>query len=204
MNPRVAIVDYEMGNVFSLKKALERCGALALITRKPDELRGATHLILPGDGAFRTGMENLKRFGLIPILEEEVLKKKKPFLGICIGMQLLAKEGTENGICEGLGWVKGKIVKLKRHSLRLPHVGWDDITYKENCHLFSGIPQQADFYFIHSFCFVCEERQDVIASCHYGQSFAAAIEKQNIIGTQFHPEKSQVNGLKLLKNFISC
>ncbi|MBI2309900.1 imidazole glycerol phosphate synthase subunit HisH [Candidatus Collierbacteria bacterium] len=204
MKPRVAIVDYEMGNVFSLKNALEYCGALALVTRKPDELRRATHLVLPGDGAFRTGMENLKRFGLIPILEEEVLKKKRPFLGICIGMQLLAQEGTEDGIWEGLGWVKGKIVKLKGHSLRLPHVGWDDITYKENCYLFSGIPQQADFYFIHSFCFVCKERQDVIASCRYGQNFAAAIEKQNIFGTQFHPEKSQTYGLKLLKNFISC
>lgn len=204
MKPRVAIVDYKMGNIFSLVNALETSGADVVVTNQPKQIRAATHLVLPGDGAFQTGMANLKRFGLISVLEEEVLEKKKPFLGICVGMQILAKEGTENENCRGLNWVRGKVILLEAagKKLPLPHIGWNDITYRSGEMLFDGIVQQADFYFIHSYHFVCQHRETEIARCDYGEKFTAALRQDNIVAVQFHPEKSQKYGIKLLKNFL--
>lgn len=203
MSPLVAVVDYRMGNLFSLVSAIERFSVPVVVTASPVKLRQATHLVLPGDGAFRTGMDNLRRQKLIPVLEDCVLRMKRPFLGICIGMELLADRGTEDGECPGLGWVNGAVVRLSESAdIRLPHIGWDDVSYRKDAALFRDIPQRADFYFLHSYHFSCRATRDIVATATYGTEFAAAIESGNIYGTQFHPEKSQKYGMKLLENFL--
>ena len=200
----VIIIDYGMGNVGSVKNALEFLGEKALISSNPGDLEKASHIILPGVGSFGDGINNLKRSGLVEVLEKEVLKNKKPFLGICLGMQLLAEEGEEGGLHRGLGWIAGKVrhFKVDSKDFRIPHVGWNDIFPKENQELFKGISSQI-FYFVHSYFLEPKDKSVVAAVCRYGEEFTAAIQKDNIFGTQFHPEKSQKSGLMLLKNFIN-
>jgi glutamine amidotransferase len=205
----VVVIDYEFGNVRSVVNALEALGAQVLVSRHEVDLHRADCLILPGVGAFGEGMANLKRFGLVPVLNELVLQQKKPFLGICVGMQLLAKTGYEGGEFEGLGWVDADVVRLspenlpiENQPLKVPHVGWNDVTVCRDNTLLGKTGEQQTFYFVHSYYLQCREPEIVLGQCHYGLDFPAVIQKGNIAAVQFHPEKSQKHGLRLLANVL--
>ena len=201
--PRVVIVDYKMGNVASVKKAFESLGADVIISLQKPEIETAEFLVLPGVGAFGDGMRNLAALGLVGMLNQKVITDKTPILGICLGMQLLAEKGFEFGEHEGLGFIKGQVIKLNEQvGVRLPHVGWNEITATGEDPLILGLPDN-NFYFDHSFHFQPTDESVVIATCTYGQPFAAALHVDNIFATQFHPEKSQLSGLALLKNFLN-
>lgn len=199
----VGIIDYKMGNVASVKKAFDKIGAKNMLSNNAEEILNASHLVLPGVGAFGDGMENLRNLNLIDLLNDAVITQRKPFLGICLGMQLIAEKGYEFGINKGFGWIKGEAVKLDTSgNLRLPHIGWDNIEIKNNSLLFKNIPNNSDFYFVHSFHLKCNDASIITSICDYGKKFAASIQKDNIFAVQFHPEKSQEKGLQILKNFI--
>src|SRR3989344_317516 len=199
----VVIIDYGMGNLFSVENAIKYFGAEVKISDQKEEIEKADRLILPGVGAFPDGMKNLEKLGIIDVLKKEALEKEKPFLGICLGMQLLSAEGEENILTKGLGWVPGKVKRLQvdEKKFRIPHVGWDDVIPKKDGMLFKAVKQPV-FYFVHSYHLVPEDSSVIAGVCDYGESFAAAIQKDNIFGVQFHPEKSQKNGLAVLKNFL--
>lgn len=201
----IVIIDYRMGNIRSVAKAFRKLNASFVISNKPADIKKASHLVLPGVGAFGDGMDNLKRLGLIPLLEEEVFKKKKPFLGICIGMQLLATAGKEHGNHKGLGWIKGMVRRFSVDDAqyKIPHIGWNDITIRINQPLFADIPNKSDMYFVHSFHLVPAEKEVIAATCNYGEEFVAALQKDNVFGLQFHPEKSQLQGIQVIKNFLN-
>lgn len=200
----IAIIDYGMGNKHSVYNALKYIGVDSFISQNADEISQAERIILPGVGAFGAAMENLRQFSLVDILHEEVLVKGKPFLGICLGMQLLAETGTEKGLFQGLGWIAGEVLKLQPESdgYKLPHVGWNDINIKQDSALFKGLKKERAFYFVHSYAMHLKDYQDLAAESEYGVKFTAAIQKDNIFATQFHPEKSQKNGLTVLENFV--
>lgn len=201
----IAIVDYGMGNLHSVSKAFETIGEEVIITNKKADLEKAEGIVLPGVGAFGKGIENLKKYDLIEVLDKEILIKKKPLLGICLGMQLLAEESEEFGKHKGLGWIPAKIRRfnLKNQSLRVPHVGWNNINLIQNSVLFKNIKNETNFYFVHSYFMDCQDHAKIIAECDYGERFTAAVQKENIFGIQFHPEKSQSAGLKVLENFVN-
>jgi glutamine amidotransferase len=198
----IAIVDYGMGNIASVQNALALLGAEGVITAHAEDFARATHIILPGVGAYQDGMRELRERGLIPVLQKEVLEKKKPFLGICLGMQLLTSTGEEGGETKGLEFIAGRTRKLSAEGLRLPHIGWNEVTPAGGANLFVGIPS-LDFYFVHSYVVEPADSPVTIATCTYGETFAAAIRKDNIFGVQFHTEKSQKSGLTVLRNFIN-
>jgi glutamine amidotransferase len=200
----VAVVDYGMGNLRSVAKALEAVGARVLVSTNPEDLRKAERIVLPGQGAFRDCIANLRATGLVDALLEEVRQKGKPFLGICLGLQLLADVSYENGSFTGLGWLPGRVERLtvKDPSLKLPHIGWNDVAFRETV-LGGGLKKNPIFYFDHSYHFVSEEPASVVAVCEYGGTFAAALQKDNMFAVQFHPEKSQQVGLRLLRNFLN-
>ena len=199
----VAVVDYGMGNLRSVAKALEAVGARVLVSTNPEDLRKAERIVLPGQGAFRDCIANLRATGLVDALLEEVRQKGKPFLGICLGLQLLADVSYENGSFTGLGWLPGRVERLtvEDPSLKLPHIGWNDVTFQETV-LAGGLKKNPIFYFDHSYHFVSQEPASVVAVCEYGGTFAAALQKDNMFAVQFHPEKSQQVGLRLLRNFL--
>ena len=201
----IAIVDYGLGNLFSVKKAFEAIGADAVVTSEPDVIRTAGRVVLPGVGAFADGMKFLKERGLDEALHDVVMQQRKPFLGICLGLQLLAETGEEYGNHTGLGWIRGHVRKLNVESTRLkvPHIGWNNVTMAGDSSLFRGIRSQADFYFVHSYQLECTDPSDVAATTEYGETVTAAILRGNIFATQFHPEKSQDHGLQLLRNFVA-
>lgn len=200
----IVVVDYGLGNLFSVAKAFEMVGAQVKISSDPEEIKQAERLVLPGIGAFGDGIDYLSKNGLDKILSTEVMVNKKPFLGICLGMQLLADIGYEYGEHKGLSWVKGQVRKLKvSGDLKVPHVGWNDVVRVGKSPMFEGIKDSADFYFVHSYQLICDESDDVVAATVYGETVTAAIQKNNIFATQFHPEKSQEVGLKLLENFVN-
>lgn len=200
----VVIIDYGLGNLFSVAKAFQRIGAEARISGDPEDLRQAERLVLPGVGAFGDGMENLRAKGLIEALKTEVLENKKPFLGICLGLQLLAEKGYEYGEHGGLGFVRGDVRKLKVESfgLKVPHIGWNEVEIVREHSLFAGFKPKSEFYFLHSYQLDCGDGIDRAATAEYGETITAAIARDNMFATQFHPEKSQEAGLKLLENFI--
>lgn len=193
-----------MGNVRSVAKAFELLGNEMVISNKTNDIKKAAALILPGVGAFADGMKHLEQYGLIDILSEEVVKNKKPLLGICLGMQLLAKTSEEFGLHQGLGWLDAEVkpFRFENQDLKVPHVGWNDIQFKEGSPLFRGLRKDPVLYFVHSYHLVCPDNI-VIAECNYGYKFVAAIQQNNIFATQFHPEKSQTVGLKILNNFVN-
>lgn len=193
-----------MGNIRSVANAFEALGSPVKIVSNPEELISAEKIVLPGVGAFADGMNNLKKIGWIDILKREVLTNKVPFLGICLGMQLLATKGTENGVYDGLNWIPGTVEKMKSTdtSIKIPHIGWDDIQIKPNAQLYKGMKNTEVVYFIHSYIFQPENRSIINATCNYGGEFVASIEMDNIFATQFHPEKSQKTGLTVLNNFL--
>jgi len=196
----VAIIDYGMGNVASVQKAFSSFGISSIITNNKVEIQNSKYIVLPGVGAFKQGMDNLRKVDLIEFLNHEVLVNHKPFLGICLGMQLLAEQGTEVENCNGLGWIKGDVVKILEPNLRVPHLGWNNITTENNT-IISEFDQH-DFYFIHSFHFKVLEQQNIAATVEYGKKYVASVQKNNILAVQFHPEKSQNAGVNLLKKFI--
>ncbi|MEK6600188.1 MAG: imidazole glycerol phosphate synthase subunit HisH [Deltaproteobacteria bacterium] len=199
----IAIIDYDMGNLRSVQKGFERVGHNCIITRNPEDISNASHVVLPGVGAFKNCMDNLKNYGLIePILN--AIKSGKPFLGICLGLQLLFSESEEFGKHKGLDVIKGKVVRFPSEHpvpLKIPHMGWNDIKIKNRPAVLKDIPDGSYFYFVHSY-YVAPEDADIIATTtFYGIDFASSIWKDNIFACQFHPEKSQKTGLKILKNF---
>lgn len=199
----IAIIDYGMGNLRSVSKAFERLGFSATVTRDPKVIRDASHAVLPGVGAFPDCMRNLERFDLIEPVRR-ALSSGKPFLGICLGLQLLFSESEEFGIHPGLGFIPGRVVRFTGKGLKVPHIGWNTLSFKKPCPIFRGLPDETSVYFVHSFFAVPKEVSVISSTTEYGVSFASSIAVENVFACQFHPEKSQRVGLTLLRNFASC
>ncbi|WP_054693849.1 imidazole glycerol phosphate synthase subunit HisH [Syntrophomonas palmitatica] len=199
----VIIIDYGMGNLHSIRRALEECGANAVIASNPGDLRNASQVVLPGVGAFADAMHNLNTQGWIPAIKQTV-DEGVPLLGICLGMQLLADWGDEGGGSPGLGFIPGEVIKfqLEDYALRIPHVGWNEIEINREHQLLCGIANRTDFYFVHSYHFVAREEKNVLTTTSYGIEFVSAVVNKNVIGVQFHPEKSQRAGFAFIKNFL--
>lgn len=195
----IAIIDYGAGNLFNAQKAFQHLGYDAVVTDDAKIIRDASGLVLPGVGAFPDAMENLKQRNFPELLREEV-KKGKPLVGICLGMQLLFDQSEEKGICDGLGLIHGRIRKINTTE-KIPHMGWNQLTYHTPHPLFQGIPEGQYVYFVHSFCTDVQEEKDLIASTWYGERITAAAAHENVMGMQYHPEKSSTVGLQMLKNF---
>jgi glutamine amidotransferase len=201
---KIAIIDYGMGNLRSVANAFYSIKCQAFVTNKPEELCEASHIVLPGVGAFRDGIKNLQSAGWIKFLETEVIEKKKPFLGICLGMQLLATFGTEHGYHKGLNWIPGTVNRLEinEDSIRVPHIGWNDVDFVKQNGLYRGLGNSQVFYFVHSYVLQPEDKAICSALTSHGSEFISSIEMGNIYATQFHPEKSQKAGLEVLNNFV--
>ena len=201
----VVIINYGMGNIGSISNMLKRIGAEAVVSSNPQEIRKAARLILPGVGAFNNGMDNLNNLGLTFVLNEMVIQQKTPILGICLGMQLMTKS-SEEGSRPGLGWIDATTVRFKfgkeEQNLKIPHMGWNVIQWRKESVLFKDMPEEPRFYFVHSYHAVCNDKEDILATTNYGYDFVSAFQKGNIIGVQFHPEKSHKFGMQVLRNFI--
>ena len=205
MNEPVTIVDYGMGNIQSVRKTLSLVGVSSVVSSDPDVIISAKRLVLPGVGHFGKAMGNLRSRGLTEALDEAVLKKKIPILGICLGMQLMAQYGSE-GAEEGLGWFDGSVVRFEvQDELRykVPHMGWNQAQQAKPSALLNSIDQLSEFYFLHSYHYVTETPDEVLMNTSYSYNFVSAIEKKNMYGCQFHPEKSHECGQHLLKNFAT-
>ncbi len=197
----IAIIDYDAGNIKSVEKALQYLGEEAVITRDAGEILMADKVILPGVGAFGDAMEKLNRYGLVPVIHE-VVEKGIPFLGICLGLQLMFESSEEAPGVEGLGLLKGKIVRIPEgDGLKVPHMGWNSLSFPKKGRLFAGIPENSYVYFVHSYYLQAEE-DIVTAAAEYGVTIHASVEKGNVFACQFHPEKSSHTGLTILKNFV--
>lgn len=201
MEQKIVVVDYGMGNLHSVLKALKRIGVNCIASSKIEDISKANKIILPGVGHFKKAMENLKKLNLIEILNKKVLEDKTPILGICLGMQLLGNF-SEEGNVEGLKWIDAKTIKIKNTGLKIPHMGWNSIFIKKTEKLLKGIENGKNFYFVHSYHVNCNNPQDILTTTNYGIDFASSVKKENILGVQFHPEKSHSAGLKILRNFI--
>ena len=200
----ITIIDFGMGNLRSIQHKLEKAGVSAEISSDLSKIEESTKLILPGVGHFSTGMRNLEAYNLIGTLNKKVLEDKVPILGICLGMQLFTKS-SEEGHCKGLGWISAETMRFSfdpsKEKIRIPHVGWNTVDIKSQTSLFENVDILSRFYFTHSYYVQCEEAQDVVATTHYGHDFVSVMHKDNIFGTQFHPEKSHHNGFEIIKNF---
>lgn len=197
----IAIIDYDAGNLKSVYKALQFLGEEAIVTRESREIFRADKVILPGVGAFGDAMHKLKEYELIPVIKE-VVESKTPFLGICLGLQLLFERSEESPGVEGLGILKGEILRIPDvENLKVPHIGWNSLTYDHPGRLFEGIPEEAYVYFVHSYYLKARDEAIVKASTKYGVEIHASVEKDNLFACQFHPEKSSEVGLQILKNF---
>lgn len=203
MSKKVCVLNYGSGNVKSVHNMLLHMGVEAVISNDSIDIRNATHLILPGVSAFGTAMDKIRALIPMDVVSHEVHQAKKPFLGICVGMQVLATKGYEFGEHEGLGWIEGEVKKLQVNDLPLPHVGWNEVDTNDKSSLFNGFEQKPDFYFVHSYVFHPKNLDHKLGETDYGQRFVSVIQKDNIFGVQFHPEKSQKMGQKLMTNFLS-
>lgn len=200
----IAIIDFGLGNLGAVRNMLRAVGAEASVTGDPAELAKATKIILPGVGAFDAGMRNLRDRGFVEPLEQAVRGRGVPVLGICLGMQLMALRSDE-GSSAGLGWVDASVIKFDAstmHGLKVPHMGWNNVRQVKTSSLLNAASKDQRFYFVHSYFVRCNEPGDVLLEAEYGQSFHAAFERDNILGVQFHPEKSHSFGMRLLKNFV--
>lgn len=199
----IAIIDYDAGNIKSVEKALLFLGQKAVITRDPETILGADGVILPGVGAFGDAMEKLHSYGLVQVIRQCV-HENKPFLGICLGLQLLFESSEESPGVEGLGVLRGKVMRLPREEgLKIPHIGWNDLKFPNQGRLFQGVQEGAYVYFVHSYYLKAEEESIVTATTDYGACVHASVEKGNVFACQFHPEKSSDVGMQMLRNFIS-
>ena len=201
----VAVIDYGMCNIDSVVRAVEECGGKPIVTDHEKEIHHASHIILPGVGSFSDAMHNLRQRSLDVILAECVLAKGTPFLGICLGMQLLATKGWEGGETQGLCLIEGEVRRLEPSGgdTRIPHVGWNEVHHVVSSPLFKDVPSRKDFYFVHSYHFCPRHAEDAIARTPYCGGFVSAVAHGRIFGTQFHPEKSQKFGFQILRNFLS-
>jgi glutamine amidotransferase len=201
---KVLVINYGMGNIGSMKRAIEECGAYAIVGNSTEYFNQATHIILPGVGSFDQGMHNLKTMGIVENIREQVQVRKKPMLGVCLGMQMLASRGQEGSPCDGLGLIEGSVELMESSSTneKIPHVGWNSVNHAETHRIFNGIPSGTDFYFVHSYSMICFHAPDVIGTTDYCRGITAVVAHENVWGTQFHPEKSQRMGHKLLSNFL--
>ena len=207
----ITVIDYGSGNLKSAAKALEvaahniNASSKILVTSDPKIIKESDKIVLPGQGSFGDCYSGIKKIpGLNETLNEFVLEKKKPILGICVGMQLFAKIGYESQKTEGFGWIDAEVRKINNMNkkIKLPHMGWNEIELQKDCFLFSNIKNKSHMYFIHSYEFMTKQKDCVVATTNYGNSIIASVAKENIVGTQFHPEKSQKNGLIILENFL--
>ena len=196
---KVCIVDYGIGNIKAFKNIYDKLNINVEIASKKEQFVNATHLILPGVGTFDWAMSKLNESGLRETLDGLVLEKKIPILGICVGMQIMASQ-SEEGVLSGLNWIEGKILKLDKDII-LPHMGWNNIKLSNKSDLFNNI-ENFEFYFLHSYYYKTKDDKHILSMSKYGNSFTSAIYKENIFGTQFHPEKSHKNGIKILENFL--
>ena len=200
----IAIVNYGSGNIQAIANIYRRLAVPFVIASSPADLEGAERVILPGVGAFDQAMDELNHSGLRQALDHIVLEKRTPLLGICVGMQLLAKRSDE-GALPGLGWIDGEVRKFEPNDqtppMRLPHMGWNDVRPAVTHSLFDGVELESGYYFLHSYYFACHRPGDVLATTTYGNEFASAVARDNVFGVQFHPEKSHAAGIQLLKNF---
>jgi glutamine amidotransferase len=200
--PRIAVVDYGMGNRRSVEKALERVGARAFVTREHGELRAADGLLLPGVGAFPAAMATIRELGLDELLRERAAAGV-PLFGSCMGMQLLFERSEEHGGAEGLGLLEGEVRRLRAPGLKLPHIGWSEVRWRDaGCALSAGLPDPSFLYHVHSFVAEPRDPTVVLASAEYGECFPAVVGRDNVFGAQSHPEKSSTHGLALLGNFV--
>ena len=209
MQKKITIIDYGSGNILSAQQSFikvsqeYKINAEVKISNNHKDIKNSTHLVLPGQGAFLSCMNGLKNTpGIIDAIYEFAQIKKHPFLGICVGMQLLAEDSEENGNHKGLGWINGNIKALPKKNLKMPHMGWN---IAAPCNALSNnlISQKEDFYFVHSYYFKCRFRENILAETLYGITFPSIVAKENIYGVQFHPEKSSSQGLKLIKSFLT-
>lgn len=197
----IAIIDYDAGNIKSVEKAIQFLGGEVIVTREAEEILKATHVILPGVGSFGDAIRKLEEYNLIPVIRQ-VVANKTPFLGICLGLQLLFESSDESPGVDGLGLLKGKIKRIPDdNNLKIPHIGWNALTYPTKGRLYHGIEENSYVYFVHSYYLKAEE-EIVTAATEYGTYIHASVEKDNIFACQFHPEKSSDVGLKILKNFL--
>jgi imidazole glycerol-phosphate synthase subunit HisH len=201
----IAIIDYGMGNLGSIRNMLTRIGAESVVTSDCNAIESADKLILPGVGAFDHAMERLHGLELVPLLRRRVLEQKVPILGICLGMQLLSRR-SEEGTLPGLGWIDADTVRFRTEgtTLRLPHMGWSPIDVRRASPVLDDRFDDSRYYFVHSYHVRCDSDEQVLATCSYGIEFHAAVIRDNVIGTQFHPEKSHKYGLRLLRNFAEA
>ena len=201
----IVVVDYGMGNLGTVAAKIKKMDTSVVITSNPEEISKADKLILPGVGSFKAGMENLRNRNLISILDKKVVGEKTPILGICLGMQLFTKK-SEEGFVDGLGWIDAETIRFRfndsQNGLKIPHMGWNTIKIKNSHPLFTNLGDESRFYFVHSYHALCEHPENIIAETEYGYLFPSAIVKENILGVQFHPERSHKYGMKLLKNFV--
>ncbi|MEQ8363069.1 MAG: imidazole glycerol phosphate synthase subunit HisH [Cyclobacteriaceae bacterium] len=200
----IGIVNYGMGNLLSVYNAFDYLGAEVMICEYPEDLAKVDQVVIPGVGAFKDCIDKINLSGFCDALDEAVIKKAKPTLGICLGMQVMATKGTEGGIHNGLGWFDATVVRLSPGiaTMRVPNIGWNDVRVDEKVPLFKGLPSTVDFYLVHSYFMSANNASDVVATYDYNETVTAAVLKDNIFATQFHPEKSQDHGLKILENFI--
>ena len=207
MKKIITIINYGSGNILSAKQSFakviktENINADVCISENPETIKNSTHIVLPGQGAFETCIKGLERIpGMIEELNNFVVVQKKPFFGICVGMQLLANNSLENGNHKGLGWINGTIEKLPNMNLKMPHMGWNSIrVLNKNLKI---KPKETDYYFVHSYYFNCKNKENIFAETNYGIDFPSIVNKENIYGLQFHPEKSSDQGLDIIKSFI--
>ena len=206
---KITIVDYGLGNIVSAQQSFLRASkdlglsVNVIISNSPKDITESSHIVLPGQGAFSSCIGGLREIpGMINAIEQASVKNKKPFLGICVGMQLLADFSFENGKHQGLGWIKGSVKKIKVKKLKLPHMGWNNVNIVNNSFQMKFCNEKKDFYFVHSYYFDCLDSENIVGLTDYSLNFPSIVAKENIYGVQFHPEKSSDQGLELIKNFL--
>jgi glutamine amidotransferase len=202
MANKICIIDYGSGNQKSLYNLIDYLGYNVCSSRTEKDINNSTHLLLPGVGSYSDLMQRIKDLNLNDVISNHVLIKKKPFLGICVGMQILSTFGNEHNRTKGLDFIEGEVKKLNSRELKIPHIGWNNIVFKKNSFLESEIFSNLDFYFLHSYVFDLKDKNNIIGFTEYGETFPSIIKKENIWGFQFHPEKSQHAGQIILKKFF--